>query len=89
MPVADFFADFLNDFLKMSYMNSNIKKQEVFMNKTANSQLVPMVVESTGHGERGYDIYSRLLKDRIILLGTPINDDVANLVIAQLLFLQE
>lgn len=52
------------------------------------SQLVPMVVESTGHGERGYDIYSRLLKDRIILLGTPIDDDIANLVIAQLLFLQ-
>ena len=58
------------------------------MNKTTKSQLVPMVVESTGHGERGYDIYSRLLKDRIILLGTPIDDDVANLVIAQLLFLQ-
>lgn len=63
-------------------------KQEVIMNKTTKSQLVPMVVESTGHGERGYDIYSRLLKDRIILLGTPIDDDVANLVIAQLLFLQ-
>ena len=47
-----------------------------------------MVVEQTSHGERGYDIYSRLLKDRIILLGTPIDDDVANLVIAQLLFLQ-
>ena len=58
------------------------------MNKTTKSQLVPMVVESTGHGERGYDIYSRLLKDRIILLGTPIDDNVANLVIAQLLFLQ-
>ena len=58
------------------------------MNKTVNSQLVPMVVESTGPGERGYDIYSRLLKDRIILLGTPIDDYVANLVIAQLLFLQ-
>ena len=58
------------------------------MNKTTKSQLVPMVVETTGHGERGYDIYSRLLKDRIILLGTPIDDDVANLVIAQLLFLQ-
>ena len=58
------------------------------MNKTTKSQLVPMVVESTGHGERCYDIYSRLLKDRIILLGTPIDDDVANLVIAQLLFLQ-
>jgi ATP-dependent Clp protease protease subunit len=63
-------------------------KQEAVMNKTTKSQLVPMVVESTGHGERGYDIYSRLLKDRIILLGTPIDDDVANLVIAQLLFLQ-
>ena len=50
--------------------------------------LVPMVVESTGHGERGYDIYSRLLKDRIILLGMPIDDDTANLIIAQLLFLQ-
>ena len=53
-----------------------------------NSMLVPMVVEQTGQGERGYDIYSRLLKDRIILLGTPIDDDIANLVIAQLLFLQ-
>ena len=58
------------------------------MNKVIKSQLIPMVVESSGHGERGYDIYSRLLKDRIILLGTPIDDDVANLVIAQLLFLQ-
>ena len=56
--------------------------------KKENSFLVPMVVEQTGSGERGYDIYSRLLKDRIILLGTPINDEVANLIIAQLLFLQ-
>jgi ATP-dependent Clp protease protease subunit len=47
-----------------------------------------MVVEQTGRGERGYDIYSRLLKDRIILLGTPVDDDIANLIIAQLLFLQ-
>jgi ATP-dependent Clp protease protease subunit len=53
-----------------------------------NSVLVPMVVEQTGHGERGYDIYSRLLKDRIILLGTPIDDNIANLIVAQLLFLQ-
>ena len=52
------------------------------------AQLVPMVVEQTGHGERGYDIYSSLLKDRIIMLGTPIDDDVANLIVAQLLFLQ-
>ena len=57
-------------------------------NQAVKSQLVPMVVEQTGHGERGYDIYSRLLKDRIIMLGTPINDDVANLIVAQLLFLQ-
>lgn len=53
-----------------------------------NSILVPMVIEQTGHGERGYDIYSRLLKDRIILLGTPIDDNVANLIVAELLYLQ-
>ncbi|MES2668495.1 MAG: ATP-dependent Clp protease proteolytic subunit [Patescibacteria group bacterium] len=52
------------------------------------STLVPMVVEKTQFGERGYDIYSRLLKDRIIFLSGPIYDDVANLVIAQLLFLE-
>jgi ATP-dependent Clp protease protease subunit len=57
------------------------------MNKTTKAQLVPMVIETTAQGERGYDIYSRLLKDRIIMLGTPIDDDVANLVIAQMLFL--
>src|SRR5881296_464906 len=50
--------------------------------------LVPMVVEQTGRGERGYDIYSRLLVDRIVFLGTPVDDMVANLIIAQLLFLQ-
>ena len=50
--------------------------------------LVPMVVESTNRGERAFDIYSRLLKDRIIFIGTPIDDQIANLVIAQLLFLQ-
>ena len=50
--------------------------------------LVPMVVEQTARGERAYDIYSRLLKDRIIFLGTAINDAVANLIIAQLLFLE-
>jgi len=50
--------------------------------------LMPMVVEQTNRGERAYDIYSRLLKDRIIFLGTPINDTVANLIIAQLLFLE-
>jgi len=50
--------------------------------------LVPMVVEQTGRGERGYDIYSRLLKDRIVFIGTPIDDNVANLIIAQMLYLQ-
>jgi ATP-dependent Clp protease protease subunit len=50
--------------------------------------LVPIVVEQTGRGERAYDIYSRLLKDRIIFIGTPIDDMVANLVIAQMIFLE-
>ncbi len=52
------------------------------------SSLIPMVIEQTHRGERAYDIYSRLLKDRIIFVGTPINDEVANVVIAQLLFLE-
>jgi len=50
--------------------------------------LIPIVVEQTSRGERSYDIYSRLLKDRIIMIGTPINDDVANIAIAQMLFLE-
>ncbi|MEK6539158.1 MAG: ATP-dependent Clp endopeptidase proteolytic subunit ClpP [Deltaproteobacteria bacterium] len=50
--------------------------------------LIPMVIEQTGRGERAFDIYSRLLKDRIMFLGTAIDDDVANLVIAQMLFLE-
>ena len=50
--------------------------------------LVPIVVEQTSRGERSYDIYSRLLKDRIVFIGTPIDDQIANLVIAQLLFLE-
>ncbi len=52
------------------------------------SNLVPIVIEQTGRGERAYDIYSRLLKDRIVFLGSEINDDVANLVTAQFLFLE-
>jgi ATP-dependent Clp protease protease subunit len=52
-----------------------------------NETLVPIVIEKTGRGERAYDIYSRLLKDRIIFLGGPVNDAVANLMIAQMLFL--
>lgn len=51
--------------------------------------LIPMVVEQTARGERAYDIYSRLLKDRIIFIGTPIDDDIANLVVAQMLFLEK
>lgn len=50
--------------------------------------LVPIVIEQTARGERAYDIYSRLLKDRIVFIGTPIDDNVANLIIAQILFLQ-
>ena len=53
-----------------------------------NNYLVPMVVEQTGRGERAYDIFSRLLKDRIIFIGMPIDDQVANLVVAQMLFLE-
>ncbi len=52
------------------------------------NNLIPMVVETTNRGERAYDIYSRLLKDRIIIIGTPINDTVASSVVAQLLFLE-
>ena len=54
-----------------------------------NLMLVPMVIESTGRGERAYDIYSRLLRDNIIFIGTPIDDNIANLVIAQMLFLAQ
>ena len=54
----------------------------------ANNFLVPIVVEQTGRGERSWDIYSRLLVDRILFLGTPVDDNVANIIIAQLLFLQ-
>ncbi len=54
-----------------------------------NQYLIPTVIEKTNYGERAYDIYSRLLKDRIIFLGTPIDDNVANAVIAQLLFLEQ
>ena len=65
-----------------------MKPPEISAAAARNSILVPMVVEQTGRGERSYDIYSRLLKDRIVFIGTPIDDYVANLVIAQMLFLQ-
>lgn len=59
-----------------------VRKNETY------GQLVPIVVEQTGRGERAYDIYSRLLKERIVFIGTPIDDTIASLVIAQLLFLE-
>ena len=58
------------------------------MHSSQASMLVPIVVEQTGRGERSYDIYSRLLQDRIVFIGTGINDEISNLIIAQLLFLQ-
>jgi ATP-dependent Clp protease protease subunit len=58
------------------------------MKKAETNMLIPMVVEQTARGERSYDIYSRLLQDRIIFLGGPIDDNVANLIVAQMLFLQ-
>lgn len=57
-------------------------------NLKAESYLIPTVIEKTHQGERAYDIYSRLLKDRIIMLGTPVTDDIANVIVAQLLFLE-
>ncbi len=59
------------------------------MSMIANDYIVPFVIEKTGRGERQYDIYSRLLEDRIVFIGSPIDDNVANSVIAQLLFLQK
>ena len=59
----------------------SIKQKEI-------AQLIPMVVEQTGRTERAYDIYSRLLKERIVFLGTPIDDTVSSLIIAQFLFLE-
>jgi ATP-dependent Clp protease protease subunit len=58
------------------------------MDKKVFSSLIPMVIENTGRGERAYDLYSRLLKDRIIILGSEIDEDVANIVVAELLFLE-
>src|SRR6476661_5582661 len=58
------------------------------IDRTTTSNLVPMVVEQTARGERAFDIYSRLLKDRVIFLGGPLDDYVANLIVAQLLFLE-
>lgn len=59
------------------------------MNQNDIDLLIPMVIETTGRGERAFDIYSLLLRNRLVFLGTPINDQVANLIIAQLLFLNQ
>jgi ATP-dependent Clp protease, protease subunit len=71
-----------------------VERLNVNSNSSSNSNeaqmmLVPMVIEQTGRGERAYDIYSRLLRDNIIFIGTPIDDNIANLVIAQMLFLAQ
>lgn len=68
------------------YEVPNIEDADI--SRIQNNSLVPMVVEKTERGERAFDIYSRLLKDRIIFLGTPVNDAVASSVVAQLLYLQ-
>ncbi len=67
----------------------NVKTNSGSNSNEAQLMLVPMVIESTGRGERAYDIYSRLLRDNIIFIGTPIDDNIANLVIAQMLFLAQ
>jgi ATP-dependent Clp protease protease subunit len=70
-------------------VNVNSKSGSDSNAKEERMMLVPMVIESTGRGERAYDIYSRLLRDNIIFIGTPIDDTIANLVIAQMLFLAQ
>ena len=67
----------------------NVDSSSNSSSKEEQMMLVPMVIESTGRGERAYDIYSRLLRDNIIFIGTPIDDTIANLVIAQMLFLAQ
>jgi len=72
------------DYLQLISMN----KEQISSSLNTVSQLVPMVVEQTSRGERGMDIYSRLLRERIVFLGFPVDDHIASLVIAQLLFLE-
>ncbi len=74
-----------NDFNLNDY---SYRKFYDMLNKSYGNVFVPSVIEKTGYGERHYDIFSRLLKDRIIFIGTPIEDTISNLVIAQMLFLQ-
>lgn len=70
--------------LDCQYMNNPLE----IRSESPSNYLIPTVIEKTNMGERAYDIYSRLLKDRIIMLGSPIDDDVANIIVAQILFLE-
>src|SRR6201984_2959560 len=72
-----------------SLQRGGVWQVNVKTNNDPQMMLVPMVIEQTGRGERAYDIYSRLLRDNIIFIGTPIDDNIANLVIAQMLFLAQ
>jgi ATP-dependent Clp protease protease subunit len=72
----------------MSYKQPLFEVPEFDDSMQVQNNLIPMVVETTNRGERAYDIYSRLLKDRIVILGTPVNDAVASTIVAQLLFLE-
>ncbi len=74
--------------MSTSQQSSILNLESEIKSETEVPVLIPMVIEQTGRGERAYDIYSRLLKERIIFLGSPIDDNVANLVVAQLLFLE-
>src|SRR5262245_39651995 len=74
--------------LKWLLRRSSVKQRLRLNMNNPVAHLVPMVVEQTARGERAFDIYSRLLKDNIIFIGTPIDDTVANLVVAQMLFLE-
>ena len=71
----------------MSNLYSGVNGSRVGAMDTQNF-IIPTVIEQTHRGERGWDIFSRLLKDRIVFLGTPVNDDIANIIVAQLLFLE-
>jgi len=74
--------------LKLNKYNSGMRRDGDSVASQPRAALVPMVIEQTARGERAFDIYSRLLKDNIIFIGTPIDDTIANLVVAQLLFLE-
>lgn len=76
------------DYTSIIKRNEDLISKELDKAKNFKSQLVPIVVESTSRGERAYDIYSRLLKERLIFLGSPIFDEISSLIVAQLLFLE-